>query len=430
MNVVLIGSGGREHAIALSVSKSKLIDKLFIIPGNPGTGKLGTNVNLDIKDSKLIMQFCQSNFIDLVIVGPEQPLIDGLADQLTTCGIKVFGPSKEAARIEGEKSYAKNLMKDYGIPTAAYKIFYKNDYEKALTYLDTIKYPVVIKADGIAAGKGVVVAENHTSAKSAIDNCFVNYSFGKSGDKIIIEEFMTGQEASIFAITDGTEFILLPAAQDHKRIFDGDKGKNTGGMGAYAPTPFVSEEILNVVSQKIIIPTLQAMRDKGANYSGCLYCGLMLTIEGPKVIEYNCRFGDPETQVVLPLLDGDFLELLFSTASGKINKSAVKYNSGASACVVLASAGYPDEYENGKVITGIENADNENVIVYHAGTSMLKESIVTNGGRVLGVTSVINRNNLSLAKQICYDAISKINFDGMQFRKDICDKAIVSYKQK
>ncbi|MBS3945108.1 MAG: phosphoribosylamine--glycine ligase [Melioribacter sp.] len=424
MNVVIIGSGGREHALALSVSKSKLLNKLFIIPGNPGTGKIGINILIDVNDSWGILNFCLSNSIDLVIVGPEQPLIEGISDILSKNGIKVFGPSKEAARLEGEKSFAKDLMKEYGIPTAAYEIFYKDDYEKSLTYLQNIKYPVVIKANGIAAGKGVVIAENYQSAKNAVDDCFLKHSFGNAGDKIVIEEFMTGQEASIFAITDGLDFILLPAAQDHKRIFDGDKGKNTGGMGAYAPTPFVDEEILFQISQKIVIPTLKAMRDKSANYSGCLYCGLMLTDEGPKVVEFNCRFGDPETQVVLPLLDGDLLELLITTANVKINKNSVWYNGGSSACVVAASAGYPDKYEKGKVISGIDIAENDELLVYHAGTSIKNGELVTNGGRVLGITSVIKENNLKLAKQKCYDAISKIHFDGMQFRKDICDKAL------
>jgi phosphoribosylamine--glycine ligase len=424
MNVAVIGSGGREHAIALSVSKSKLLNKLFILPGNPGTGKLGTNVHIDVNDSPGILNFCLSNSIELVIVGPEQPLIEGISDLLRKNGIKVFGPSKEAARLEGEKSFAKDLMKEYGIPTAAYEIFYKNDFEKSLNYLRNIEYPVVIKADGIAAGKGVVIAENYQSAKSAVEECFVKNSFGIAGEKIVIEEYMTGQEASIFAITDGSDFILLPAAQDHKRIFDGDKGKNTGGMGAYAPTPFVDDEILSQISQKIVIPTLKAMRDKSANYSGCLYCGLMLTHEGPKVVEFNCRFGDPETQVVLPLLDGDILGLLYTTAKGKINKNAVWYNGGSSACVVAASAGYPDKYEKGKVISGIDNVENDELLVYHAGTSIKDGEIVTNGGRVLGITSVIKENNLKLAKQKCYDAISKIYFDGMQYRKDICDKAL------
>jgi phosphoribosylamine--glycine ligase len=425
MTVVIIGSGGREHALALAISKSKQLKKLFILPGNPGTGKIGINVAIDIKNHESIIKFCLDEKVDLVVVGPEIPLIDGLTDKLIRKKIKVFGPSKAAAKLEGEKSFAKNLMKEYGIPTAAYEIFDKADHQKAITYLSKIKYPTVIKADGIAAGKGVIIAEDIQSAKSAVEDCFLNSSFGSAGNKIVIEEFMTGQEASIFAITDGTDFILLPAAQDHKRIFDGDKGKNTGGMGAYAPTPFVNERILHDVSEKIVKPTLKAMKEKSATYSGCLYCGLMLTDEGPKVVEFNCRFGDPETQVVLPLLEGDFLELLYSVVSGNLSSNSVKYNGGSSVCVIAASDGYPDNYETGKNITGIEKIESEGIIVYHAGTKEVDGRILTNGGRVLGVTSVIKENNLSIAKQIAYDAVSQIHFDGIYYRKDIADKALI-----
>ncbi|MDQ7816004.1 MAG: phosphoribosylamine--glycine ligase [Melioribacteraceae bacterium] len=423
MNVAIIGSGGREHALALAISKSKLLDRLYVLPGNPGIGKIGKNIPVDVKNHELIIKFCLEEKVDLIVIGPEIPLIEGLTDKLISKKIKVFGPSKTAARLEGEKSFAKNLMKEHGIPTAAYEIFDKEDHQKAITYLSKIDYPTVIKADGIAAGKGVIIAEDFESAKSAIDDCFINSSFGKAGDKVVIEEYMTGQEASIFAITDGTEFILLPAAQDHKRIYDGDKGKNTGGMGAYAPTPFVDEKIIYDISEKIVKPTLRAMREKGATYSGCLYCGLMLTDEGPKVVEFNCRFGDPETQVVLPLIEGDFLELLYSVASGNLSSNSVKYNGGSSVCVVAASNGYPDHYETGKNITGIEEVEGYNLLVYHAGTKEMDGKLLTNGGRVLGVTSVIKENDLSSAKKIVYDAVSQIHFDGIYYRKDISDKA-------
>lgn len=315
-------------------------------------------------------------------------------------------------------------MKEFHIPTASYEIFDKDNYQNALNYLKGIKYPTVIKADGIAAGKGVIIAEDFQKAKTAIDDCFLNSSFGSAGNKVVIEEFMTGHEASIFAITDGTDFILLPAAQDHKRIYDGDKGKNTGGMGAYAPTPFVDAKILNEVSEKIIKPTLRAMKKKGSPFVGCLYCGLMLTEEGPKVVEFNCRFGDPETQVVLPLLEGDFLELLNSAAKGNLSKNAVRYNNGSSVCVVTASNGYPDKYEVGKNITGIDKVESDNLLVYHAGTKEVDGQILTNGGRVLGITSIIQENNLSRAKQIAYNAVSQIYFDGIYYRKDISDKAL------
>lgn len=425
MNVVIIGSGGREHALALAISKSKQLENLFILPGNPGTGKIGINVSIDIKNHESIIKLCLDEKVDLVVVGPEIPLIDGLADKLIGKKIMVFGPNKNAARLEGEKSFAKNLMKEFGIPTASYQVFDKSDYQYAIDYLNESRYPTVIKADGIAAGKGVIIAEEIQSAKSAVEDCFLNSSFGSAGDKIVIEEFMTGQEASIFAITDGTDFILLPAAQDHKRIFDGDKGKNTGGMGAYAPTPFVDEKILYEVSEKIVRPTLKAMKAKGSTFSGCLYCGLMLTDEGPKVVEFNCRFGDPETQVVLPLLEGDFLELLSSVAKGNLNKNAVRYNGGSSVCVVAASHGYPDKYEVCKSISGIEKVESDNILVYHAGTKNIEGKVVTDGGRVLGVTSVIEEKNLRRAKQTAYNAISQIYFDGIYYRKDVADKALI-----
>ncbi|MEW6195907.1 MAG: phosphoribosylamine--glycine ligase [Bacteroidota bacterium] len=423
MNVLLIGSGGREHALALKISQSRSLTKLFIYPGNPGTNQLGQNIEPTINDENSLINFCHDNKIKLVVVGPEKPLIDGLADKLILNGIKVFGPTKAAARLEGEKSFAKNLMKEYGIPTADYEVFTKDEYFDALEYLKTSKPPVVIKADGIAAGKGVMIAANFEEAKDALEDCFVRSTFGASGNKVVIEEFMTGQEASIFAITDGIDYILLPAAQDHKRIGEGDTGKNTGGMGAYAPTPFVTDVILDQVALRIVEPTLKAMRDKFSMYSGCLYVGLMLTEDGPKVVEYNCRFGDPETQVVLPLLEGDFLELLYSVASGELKKRSVKYNGGASVCVVAASKGYPDAYEKGKEIFGLEEITSDEMIIYHAGTAGKEGKIVTNGGRVLGATSIINENNLIKAKETAYKALSKIHFDGIYYRKDISDKA-------
>jgi phosphoribosylamine---glycine ligase len=423
MKVAIIGSGGREHALADKIAGCKPLDELFIIPGNPGTQKLGTNIPIDIDNHTLILKFCLEHGIELVVIGPEKPLADGLSDILRKNGIKVFGPSRQAAKIEGEKSFAKKLMKEFSIPTAAFEIFDKENYDAAIKYLHKISYPTVIKADGIAAGKGVIIAEDFDDAKEAIKECFINSSFGSAGDKIVIEEFMTGQEASVFAITDGTDFILLPAAQDHKRIFDGDKGKNTGGMGAYAPTPFVSQNDYELISQKIVEPTLRGMREKGTPFIGCLYCGLMMTEQGPMVVEYNCRFGDPETQVVLPLLDGDFLELLYSSACGKLNKSVFN-NNGASVCVVAASGGYPDKYKSGFEINGLDTKS-DFVKIYHAGTKEVDGKILTNGGRVLNITSIIRNNNLKEAKKIAYEALNKINFEGIQYRKDISDKALM-----
>ncbi len=424
MITALIGSGGREHAIAYKVAQSRSLTKLFILPGNPGTKKYGENVEINVDDMESVLKFCIEKKVELVIVGPEKPLTDGLTDVLINNGIKVFGPSKSAARIEGDKSFAKKLMMDFGIPTASFQIFYKNEIDRVFEYLRNINYPTVIKANGLAAGKGVMISESFSEAKSAVELCFVNSAFGPAGDVIVVEEYMTCQEASIFAVTDGKDFILLPAAQDHKRIWDGDKGKNTGGMGSYAPTPFVDEKMMNIVAEQIIKPTIDAMNKIGNKYIGCLYCGLMLTDEGPKVVEFNCRFGDPETQVVLPLIEGDILELFYSCASRKINKDSVKYNGGASVCVVAASKGYPDSYEKGKVISGIDNAENDEVIVYHAGTKEVDGKIITYGGRVLGITSIIKTNDLRKAKETAYNALKKINFEGIQFRKDIADKAL------
>ena len=419
MRVALLGSGGREHTLAYKIAESPKLEKLYILPGNPGTKNIGSNIDININDQEKIISFCLEHKIDLVVVGPEKPLVDGISDKLVNLGIKVFGPSKEAARIEGEKSFAKELMKRNNIPTAEFKVFHKNDYVKAINYLESITYPIVLKADGIAAGKGVIIAENFENAKNTLIDIFEKSIFGSAGDKLVVEEFMTGQEASIFAISDGIDFVVLPAAQDHKRIFDGDKGKNTGGMGAYAPTPFVTKDELKEIIEIIIEPTLIGMKMNGSPFIGCLYCGLMMTNSGPKVVEFNCRFGDPESQVVLPLLKGDLLELLFSAACGKINKNSVVYNGGASVSVVAASGGYPDKYEKGKEIFGLEQFNgSKNVIVFHAGTKRESGVATTTGGRVLGITAF--GSSVKIARTKIYKCIgNQIHFTGMQYRTDI-----------
>ncbi len=424
MNILLIGSGGREHAIALKISQSPKIKKLFIAPGNPGTERHGENVKLNVNNHSEVIEFCRNWKIDLVIIGPEQPLIEGIADSLTEENIKVFGPKKEAALIEGDKAFAKEIMIKANVPTGSYKKFHNNDKTEALNYLKTIGYPIVIKAIGLAAGKGVSICNSHQEAENSIENCFDKRIFGDAGDTIIIEEFLSGQEASVFAICDGDEFVTLPVSQDHKRIFDGEKGKNTGGMGAYAPTPIVNADLLNKIEMKIIKPILRTMSSEGKPFDGCLYAGLILTEEGPKVIEFNCRFGDPETQVVLPILNGDLLELLYSAAVGKINKNAVSHSSKTAVCVVASSKGYPDSYEKGFDISGIDHAEKDGAIVFHAGTKIVEDKLVTNGGRVLGVTAVVENDDLKLCKQNAYEYMSKINFEGMYYRKDISDKAL------
>lgn len=427
-NVLLIGSGGREHALAYKISQSQSLKKLFIIPGNPGTNKLGENIPLNPADSESIISFCKGNKIDLVVIGPEKPLVDGLADILRENNFNVFGPNKDAAAIEGYKTFAKSLMKRYDIPTAAYSEFTSSQISDAKDFLRKSNYPIVIKADGLAAGKGVIICNNVNDGLDTLNEMFVKKIFGSAGEKIIIEEFLTGEEASIFAITDGDNFICLPSSQDHKRIGENDTGKNTGGMGAYSPAPLITNEILERIENEIISATLSAMNKENRKFNGCLYCGLMINDSGPKVVEFNCRFGDPETQAVLPLLEGDFLELLSSAAIGNLNKDSVHYSGGASVCVVAASKGYPAKYEKGFEITGLNDVSNNDIIVFHAGTKEENGKILTNGGRVLGVTSSIRSNDLKLAKEKSYKALSKINFNGIYYRKDISDKAFKNSK--
>jgi phosphoribosylamine--glycine ligase len=424
MNVALIGSGGREHAIAYKLIDSDQLEKLYILPGNPGTAQLGENVDLDVNDNPAVLQFCKQKNIDLVIVGPEKPLVNGLSDSLRNNSIKVFGPSSNAARIESEKSYAKKLMKKYKIPTADYVEFSSDEYSSALDYLKTVSYPKVIKADGLAAGKGVIICNSFEEAEHTLISIFKEKIFGKSGDKIVIEEFLVGEEASIFAITDGENFVTLPSSQDHKRIGDNDTGKNTGGMGSYSPAPIITSKVLSEVEDKIISSILNALSQESNKFIGCLYCGIILTKDGAKVIEFNCRFGDPETQSVLPLLDGDFLELLYSAASGSLNAKSIKYNGGSSVCVIAASKGYPDSYKIGYRITGFEKIDDPEVVIFHSGTKLEGNRLLTNGGRVLGVTSIINQNNILEARNKAYSAIEKIHFNDIYFRKDIAAKAI------
>ncbi len=421
MNVVVIGSGGREHTIAWKISQSKSLNKLYCIPGNPGTSQIAENVNIDILQHSEVINFCKENLIDLVVIGPEQPLVEGLSDDLRNSGINVFGPDASAAMIEASKSVAKEIMQKAGVPTAGYKEFASNQFNEALQYLRNLSYPTVIKADGLAAGKGVIICENFEQAEKALKEIFIDKVFGISGNKLIIEDFLEGEEASIFAITDGEDFILLPSSQDHKRIGDGDKGKNTGGMGAYSPAPIVTSEILQKVADKIIKPTLNQLKLEGKKFIGCLYVGLMIKNDEINVVEFNCRFGDPETQAVLPLIEGDFLQLLYSAAIGKIDKNSVHFSNSSAVCVVAASAGYPDSYKKGFEISGLSQDDD--IIIFHAGTKKEGEKIHTNGGRVLGVTAVSKDGNLKQAQKKAYQSIQKIYFEGIYYRKDIAEKA-------
>lgn len=423
MRVLLIGSGGREHALAMKIAESKKLKSLYILPGNPGTAMIGENIDHDISDHSTIATFCVENKIDLVVIGPEQPLVEGLANVLRENKITVFGPDKEAAEIEAHKSFAKTLMKMAGVPTASYIQFSSKMFNTAKEYLKSKKYPCVVKADGLAAGKGVFVCGDSTEAEHALKSIFIDKVFGSSGEKVLIEEFLEGEEASILVVTDGQEFICLPASQDHKRIGENDTGKNTGGMGAYAPAPIITDILMEEIKSKIIQPTLKTLSDENKKFVGCLYVGLMITNDGPKVVEFNCRFGDPEAQAILPLIKGDFLELLYSAATGKLNKQAVEYSGGSAVCVVAASFGYPDEYEKGFEITGLDNMP-ENIFIFHAGTKEDNGKFITNGGRVLGVTAFNPINDLFATKDMVYKALSKINFDNLYYRNDIANKGL------
>lgn len=423
MNILIIGSGGREHAIGLKIFEQNKNQKIYFSPGNGGTDSLGINLTLSLDEPNQIVEFCKNTNIDLVIIGPEQPLVDGLAEKLRENSILSFGPSKNASRIEGDKKFSKNLMKEYNIPTADFESFSSNEFASALKYLENGIFPIVLKASGLAAGKGVVIANDFTEAKSALEDMMLNSKFGIAGETVVIEEFLTGEELSVFVVTDGNDYLILPPSQDHKRIGEGDTGKNTGGMGAYSPVPFVNDNLIEEIENNVIKPTLKGLRDKNSLFNGCLYCGLINTIEGIKVIEYNCRFGDPEIQAVLQLLDGDFLELLYSTAKGKVNKSSVKYNGGSAICIVAASGGYPDNYEKGFEITGLSE-NSEIVKIIHAGTIKKDEKIFTSGGRVLNVVGISSNNDLKNCKTIGYDNLDKVKYNNIYYRKDIGNKAI------
>ena len=420
MKILVIGTGGREHALLWKLAQSPSVEKLYAASGNPGISELATCVQLDINNHTAVCQFIKTEGIGLTIIGPEQPLVDGLSDAITEVGGKVFGPSQRAAQIEGSKSFAKQLMQKYGIPTAKFDVF--TNAAAAKVYIKEIGAPVVVKADGLAAGKGVVVAMNEEDALQAVDNMMQELAFGEAGAKVVVEEFMQGEEASLLAFTDGRTVVPMIAAQDHKRIFDGDQGPNTGGMGAYAPAPVLTAELRERVIKEILQPTVNAMREEGCLYQGCLYAGLMITAQGPKVVEFNARFGDPETQVVLPLLNSDLVEVMLACMEGRLNQVEVNWIHGAAVCIVMASEGYPGSYPKGKVIRGLETAQKTGAVVFHAGTAFSGDTVVTHGGRVLGVTAVAD--SISLAVDKAYQAVEQIQFDGMQYRKDIAHRAL------
>lgn len=430
MKILIVGNGGREHALAWKIFQSNSFTnsngKLFCTIGNPGISGFAETLDINPADINKITDFVNSVNIDLVVIGPEVPLSMGLADKLTELtGAKVFGPSKLAAEIETSKVFAKEFMKKYNIPSAGFASFNKDTFKDSLDYLDTIAYPVVIKADGLAAGKGVYIAESKEKAIDFITDINKNKIFGESGNEFIIEDFLTGFELSVFVITDGQNFVILPSAQDHKKIGDNDTGKNTGGMGAYSPADkLIDKETFGKIINRIIIPTLNGMNSEGRCFKGCLYCGLMIVTNAnnydPYVIEYNCRFGDPETQAVLPLIKSDFLELLVSASSRKLNEYNLEIYNKNAVCIVAASEGYPDKYETGKIINGLDLIDDE-TILFHSGTKYLNGKIITNGGRVISVVS-LSYNSLEEAISKAYTNIEKIKFDNIYFRKDIGKK--------
>lgn len=428
MKVLIVGSGGREHALAWKIASSPRVSQVFVAPGNAGTALEATNVPIPATDKPALVKFAQANQIDLVVVGPEGPLVIGLVDDLQAAGILAFGPTAAAAELEGSKVFCKNLLYTANIPTAAYQTFRRAEdaqrYIKELYPEADAPCPVVVKADGLAAGKGVIVCSNRREALDAIDRIAGKREFGDAGKSLVIEERLIGQEASVLAITDGSTILTLPAAQDHKPAYDGDLGPNTGGMGAYCPTPLVDEEMMARIEAEVLVPIVHAMKRARRPFRGVLYAGLMLTSAGPKVLEFNTRFGDPECQPLLMRLESDLVDILEAVAKGRLDQiEPPKWNPQPSICVVMASEGYPGDYQKGHVISGLERAAQvEGVKVFHAGTQLRDGQVVTDGGRVLGVTA--QGDSISVAKLRAYQAVKEIRWHGAWCRKDISDKAL------
>ena len=415
MNIMVVGGGGREHAIIKKIKESPKADKIYALPGNGGIAADAECVNIGAKDISAIVEFAKNNAIDFAVVAPDDPLVLGCVDALNDVGIKCFGPKANAAIIEGSKVFSKNLMKKYGIPTAEYEVF--TDMDAALTYLDTASIPVVVKADGLALGKGVIIAMTRDEAKDAVKSMMEDKIFGESGSQVVIEEFLTGPEVSVLSFTDGKTLVPMVSSMDHKRAKDGDEGLNTGGMGTIAPNPYYTKEVAIECMEKIFIPTMEAMNKEGRTFKGCLYFGLMLTPKGPKVIEYNCRFGDPETQVVLPLLDSDLLDIMISVADGTLSETQVKFKEESACCVVMASDGYPQKYDSGFEITMPKDKN-----IYVAGAKLSDGRLLTAGGRVLGVTETAP--SLKEAVEKAYGTVKTVSFDNAYYRKDIGKRAL------
>ena len=418
MKILVVGSGGREHALVWKLAQSPLAEKIYCAPGNDGM-KEAELVPIKADDLDGLLAFVLKEKIDLTVVGPEVPLTLGIVDLFQENGLKIFGPTKRAAEIEGSKAFSKDLMAKYNIPTAAYGVF--SEPEAAKEFAAKIGVPIVVKADGLAAGKGVLICENLAEAEQAIEDILVDNKFGSAGSRVVIEEFLDGQEVSVLAFADGEHIVPMVSAQDHKRIFDNDKGLNTGGMGAYSPAPIYTEEVREIVEKEVLAKTLAAMKAEGRPFSGVLYAGLMLTAKGPKVLEFNARFGDPETQAVLPRLESDLVQIMLAVCEGRLPEAEIKWSDNPCVCVVLASGGYPESSEKGKVIMGLEKVEKK-AVVFHAATKLVNGEYVTNGGRVLGISAQDDTIVHTIVK--VYKAVAEISFENMQYRTDIGKKAL------
>jgi phosphoribosylamine--glycine ligase len=425
MRVLIVGGGGREHALAWKLSKAKRVRKIYAAPGNPGIAQVATCVDILASDIPGLLHFAEEKKIDFTIIGPELPLAMGIVDEFENAGLKVFGPNKNASRIEADKSFAREFMGKFGIPAPKFQVY--ETASEALKYTKTInKFPVVVKASGLASGKGVFAVGSRREYEKTVDHLLVQHRLGEAGNRIVVEEFLTGQEASVFVLTDGLSINYLPSSQDHKKLYDRNRGPNTGGMGAYAPYP-VNKRIANIIESVIIQPTILSLRDQGLDYKGVLYAGLILTSSGPKVLEFNCRFGDPESQVILPLVESDLLGSMVAVAERKLSDEPIKFKNQWSLCVVLASAGYPNDYRVGEEIVFKEKLESR-TLLFHAGTKMDDSKLVTSSGRVLDVVTV--HDNLKIAKQRAYEEIKKIHFKGMYFRKDIGNTGMKKMKRR
>lgn len=422
MNILVVGSGGREHAIVWTIAQSMKANKIYCAPGNGGIADIAECLPINATDIEGMVQAAKDYKIDLVVVAPDDPLAKGMVDAMTKAGIRAFGPTAEAARIEASKAFSKEFMEKYGIPTANYALFSESD--EALEYLKKQKYPLVVKADGLALGKGVIICKNQKEAEGAVNSIMIENNFGEAGKQVVIEEFLTGTEVSILSFTDGKTLSIMPASQDHKRAMDDDKGLNTGGMGTFSPSRVYTPELAQICMEKIYLPTINALNREGITFKGILYFGLILTDEGPKVLEYNARFGDPETQVVLPTLETDLVNIFEAVIDGTLDKINIEWSDAACVCVIMASGGYPENYKKGYEIKGIEQAElDSNIIVFHSGTKKENGKYYTNGGRVLGVTAI--DKDLKHARERAYKAVEKIQFQDAHYRKDIGVKSYI-----